>query len=251
MAHKGWNWALNLGSLYYLFLQVQLFFYVLGYICFFFPLPVNLIGKLGLWLSRKRVLSRIYYLLSTLDWVWERLRKLIRQQLSFRKLLGGRIRIKSGWIKNIGWRRWIIRERSQFLTHQLSNSDSPKLQQAVGAIPLTGIKSEKHHLGRDCHSTSHSPVTLTHPEHFPLSNPFPWKGRKPTMPCCDGLVWACLGNGGGRESRGRVLCHWRRREEREGALVSLRALINCLLALRNQYCSLSQLWKRLKSCWPN
>lgn len=218
-------------------------FYELGYICFFFFfLPVNLIGKLGLWLSIKKVLSRIYYLFSTLDWVWGRLRKLIRQQLSFRKLLRERIRNKSGWIKNIGWRRWIIRERSQFLTHQLSSSDSPKLQQAVGAIPLTGIKSEKHHLGQDCHSTSHSSVTLTHPEHFPLINPFPWKGRKPTMLCSDGLVWACLGNwqwwwwGG-------VLWHWRRREEREGALVSLRAFIipNCLLALRNQYCSLSQL----------
>lgn len=213
MVRKGWSWALNPGSLYYLFLQVELFFICLD--TSVFSLPVNLIGKLGFWLSRKRVLSRIYYLLSTLDWVWGRLRKLIRQQLSFRKLLGGRIRIKSGWIKNIGWRRWIIRERSQFLTHQLSNSDSPKLQQAVGAIPLTGIKSEKHHLGQDCHSTSHSPVTLTHPEHFPLSNPFPWKGRKPTMPCCDGLVWACLGNGEG--AGGSSVTLKKERGERRGS----------------------------------
>lgn len=45
--------------------------------------------------------------------------------LSFRNLLG-EIRIKSGWLKNAGWRRWIVRTGSQFLTHQLSNSDSPK-----------------------------------------------------------------------------------------------------------------------------
>lgn len=32
----------------------------------------------------------------------------------------------SGWLKHAGGRRWIVRTGSQFLTHQLSNSDSPK-----------------------------------------------------------------------------------------------------------------------------
>lgn len=62
---KGWSWPLNVGSLCYFFLQAELLFKYLDTSPFFFP--INLVGKLGLCLSRIRGLFRLYYLLSTLD----------------------------------------------------------------------------------------------------------------------------------------------------------------------------------------
>lgn len=83
-----------------LFLQIELFFLLMSRYIFFFS--VNLGRKLGLWLSRIRVLSRFYYLLSTLDWVWGRLRKVIRQQLAswvLENCLEGRLELRVGELK--------------------------------------------------------------------------------------------------------------------------------------------------------